>query len=100
MVANDLADRVSVLRDIALSSQPDASAELIVLNPPFHLDAAVHTGAATALFTEAARVLRPGGELRCVFNSPLGYAAQLRRLIGPTRQVARNAKFTVTSSIR
>lgn len=100
MDANDLVDRVSVVRDIGLSSQPDASAELIVLNPPFHLDAAVHTGAATALIKEAARVLKPGGELRCVFNSHLGYAPQLRRMIGPTRQVARNAKFTVTSSIR
>jgi 16S rRNA (guanine1207-N2)-methyltransferase len=100
MVANDLADRVTVVRDIGLESQPEASADLIVLNPPFHLEAAVHTGAALALFEQAARVLRPGGELRCVFNSHLAYAPLLQRIVGPTKQIARNSKFTVTSSLR
>jgi len=46
------------------------------------------------------RVLRPGGELWTVWNSSLGYRPALQRLVGPTRQVARNAKFTVTVSTR
>ena len=77
---------------------PDASERLVVLNPPFHSDAAVHTGIATHLFAEAARVLEPGGELWCVWNSHLRYRPLLERIVGPTRQVARNAKFTVTAS--
>lgn len=98
--ANGVADRVRVLRDDALSTQPDASAGLIVLNPPFHVGNTVHTGIALKLFAAAGRVLAPGGELWTVWNSHLRYRPQLERLVGPTRQVARNPKFTVTVSTK
>lgn len=100
MEANGLADRVSVVRDDGLSTQPDSSADLIVLNPPFHVGATVHTGLADRLFREAARVLRPGGELWTVYNSHLAYRPTLQSVIGSTREVARNSKFTVTASRR
>jgi 16S rRNA (guanine1207-N2)-methyltransferase len=35
-----------------------------------------------------------------VWNSPQRYRPALDRLVGPTRQIARNAKFTVTVSTR
>ncbi len=98
--ANGVADRMTVLRDNGLASQPDASAELILLNPPFHVGSTVHTGLATRLFEDAARVLTPGGELWTVFNSHLNYRPTLAKVVGSTRQVARNAKFTVTVSVR
>jgi 16S rRNA (guanine1207-N2)-methyltransferase len=98
MEANDLA--VEVTRDDALSQQPDASVDLVVLNPPFHSGAAVHPGVSARLFGAAARVLRPGGELWTVYNSHLGYRPVLERLVGTTRQVGRNPKFTVTASVR
>ena len=100
MTANDLADRVTVVRDDGLRSQPDASADLIVLNPPFHVGATVHTGLADRLFRDAARVLRPGGELWTVYNSHLAYRPTLQSVIGSTREVVRNTRFTVTSSRR
>lgn len=100
MHANDLTDRVSVVRDDGLKSQPDASADLIVLNPPFHVGATVHTGLADRMFRDAARVLRPGGELWTVYNSHLAYRPTLESVIGSTREVVRNNKFTVTSSRR
>ena len=62
--------------------------------------AAVTDRIAPHLFADAARVLRPGGELWCVWNSPLGYRGELERLVGPTRQVARDPRFTVTVSTR
>lgn len=96
--ANGVADRVRVTRADGLEHLPDASERLVVLNPPFHADAAVHTGIATHLFGEAARVLVPGGELWCVWNSHLRYRPLLERIVGSTRQVARNPKFTVTAS--
>ncbi|WP_210723980.1 class I SAM-dependent methyltransferase [Leifsonia sp. PS1209] len=99
-VANGVADRVTVVRDDGLAGQPDASADLIVLNPPFHIGSAVHTGIAHRMFADAARVLASGGELWTVWNSHLGYRSALERAVGPTRQVARNAKFTVTASRR
>ena len=88
------------MHDDAGSEIADASADVVLLNPPFHLGSSVHTGAATRLFEAAARILRPGGELFTVYNSSLGYRAELTRLVGATEQVHRTPKFTVTRSIR
>ncbi|WP_431807673.1 class I SAM-dependent methyltransferase [Microbacterium paraoxydans] len=98
--ANGVADRVVVTHDDAGSQLPDGSFDVVLLNPPFHLGSSVHTGAATRLFEAAARLLRPGGELFTVYNSSLGYRAELTRLIGPTEQRSRTPKFTVTRSSR
>lgn len=99
-VANGVSDRVSYAQEDALEARADASASVIILNPPFHSGAALSAGIAHHLFADAARVLHPGGELWCVWNSPLGYRGDLERTVGATRQVARNAKFTVTVSTR
>lgn len=99
-VANDVADRVSVIRDDAASSLAEGCTDLVVLNPPFHVGATVHSGVALRLFADAARVLRPGGELWAVWNSHLMYRPVLERIVGPTRQIARNSKFTVTVSTK
>lgn len=98
--ANGVGDRVEALRADGLETVGSASAQLIVLNPPFHVGATVHTGLAERLFTDAARALAPRGELWCVWNSSLDYRPTLDRLIGSTRQVHRTSKFTVTSSRR
>ncbi|GAA1798760.1 class I SAM-dependent methyltransferase [Agromyces neolithicus] len=98
--ANGVADRVRVAQADGLELLTDASERLVVLNPPFHSDAALHTGIAAHLFADASRVLAPGGELWCVWNSHLRYRPLLERTIGPTRQIARNAKFTVTASTK
>jgi len=98
--ANGVADRVTVVRDDALDGVGDASVDLVVLNPPFHLGVAVHTGAAERLFDAAARVLRPGGELWCVYNSHLPHRQTLQQTVGPTRQLSRDPKFTVTASTK
>jgi 16S rRNA (guanine1207-N2)-methyltransferase len=60
----------------------------------------VHTGPALKLFRSTARVLRPGGELWTVYNTPLGYQGYLRAHVGPTEIAGRNAKFTVAVSRR
>lgn len=98
--ANGVADRVEVARDDMLRSRPRASAGFVALNPPFHVGAAVTEGVAPRMFAEAARALWPGGELWSVWNSALHYRAALERIVGPTRQISRNAKFTVTASTR
>lgn len=100
VAANDLDARITVMHDDAASELAAGSADVVLLNPPFHLGASVHTGAATRLFDAAARLLRPGGELLTVFNSSLGYRAELTRLVGDTEQLHRTPKFTVTRSIR
>lgn len=100
MAANGVSDRVEVLRDDAMSTLADASVDLIVCNPPFHVGTSVQTGAARKLFEAAGRVLRPGGQIWTVFNSHLPYSGQLIRAVGPTRVLGRNTKFTVTISTR
>lgn len=100
VLANRVEDRVSVMHDDAGSEIADGSIDVVLLNPPFHLGTSVHTGAATRLFEAAARMLRPGGELWTVYNSSLGYRAELTRVVGVTEQVERTPKFTVTHSIR
>ncbi|WP_353807992.1 methyltransferase [Agromyces sp. SYSU T00194] len=98
--ANGVADRVDVARADGLEAVPDASARLVVLNPPFHSGAAVTTALAERLFADAGRALAPGGTLVAVWNSHLRYRPALERLVGPTRQLARTPKFTVTASTR
>lgn len=100
VAANGLADRVVVLRADGAEPVPDASTDVVLLNPPFHVGAAVHAGIARTLFADAARVLRPGGELWAVWNSHLRYRPALERAVGPTRQLSRDPKFTVTVSTR
>ncbi len=100
VAANGLSDRVRVQRARGTAGIDPAGVDLVVLNPPFHVGAAVHDGVAHELFAEAARVLRPGGELWCVWNSGLGYRSRLQATVGPTRQIARSSKFTITASVR
>lgn len=90
---------IEVFRDDAASQVPDASVDLVVLNPPFHTGAAVDSRIALKFFEAAARVLKPRGELWVVFNSHLAYRPMLDRIVGSTSEVSRNTKFTVTKSI-
>jgi 16S rRNA (guanine1207-N2)-methyltransferase len=96
--ANGVAVRVT--RDDAAAAFADASVDLVVCNPPFHLGGAVVTAAAERLFAAAGRVLRPGGELWCVWNSSLPHRPALRRLVGPTATVHGDRRFVVTRSAR
>ena len=98
--ANGVGDRVSGLRDDALSTLPDGSADLVVCNPPFHAGTTLETDAAHRMFAAAARVLRPGGELWTVYNSHLRHKSALARTVGPTTMVRQDPKFTVTRSVR
>ncbi|MCK0117860.1 methyltransferase [Isoptericola sp. S6320L] len=88
----------TVTRSDVGADLPDASADLVLLNPPFHDRAAVSTDAAHRMFATAGRILRPGGELWCVFNTKLRYRGSLARAVGPTDHVAQDPRFTVTRS--
>ncbi|MDO5499089.1 MAG: class I SAM-dependent methyltransferase [Propionibacteriaceae bacterium] len=91
---------VEVRRSDGLSGFTDGSLGLIVCNPPFHVGTAKDSAPALAMIDDAARALRPGGELWLVFNAHLPYLPRLRRCIGRTEIVARNAKYIVTRSTR
>ncbi|WP_419705539.1 class I SAM-dependent methyltransferase [Promicromonospora sp. NFX87] len=94
--------RATVVRGDAgdLLPVPDGSADLVLLNPPFHDRAALSTDAAHRMFAAAGKVLRDGGELWTVFNTGLHYRGALQRAVGPTEHMAQNPRFTVTRSLR
>ncbi|GAA1320724.1 class I SAM-dependent methyltransferase [Leucobacter albus] len=98
--AAGVAGRVAIHRADGAEAVADGWADLVLLNPPFHTGATVHAGVGQRLIRDCARVLRPGGELRIVFNSHLGYRPLLEQAIGPVRQLARDATFTVLSVTR
>ena len=76
------------------------SLDAIVTNPPFHRGSAKDSSATLAMFAEAARVLQPGGQLWAVYNSHLPWKARLSQLVGPTRLVAQDPRYTVVCATR
>lgn len=98
--ANGLESRIGGLQDDALSTMEKGSADLVLLNPPFHVGAGVHAGAGLKMIEAAGRVLAPGGELWTVYNRHLPYLPALERHVGPTAIKGQNPKFTVTRSLR
>ena len=94
----------AILGDAADPEEPALAGlgefDLILLNPPFHQGTAIETETAAALMATAAKHLAPGGQVLTVFNSHLRYRGRLESIIGPSRQLARNKKFTVIASRR
>lgn len=97
LAANGLAGQVMAGRGIQ-----DAPHDLaaIVSNPPFHQG--VHTSyqATEQLLRDAARHLRPGGELRLVANSFLRYPPLIEQHLGPCTVLAERDGFRIYSARR
>lgn len=79
----------------ALEGLPDESVDLVLCNPPFHDQNAIHDQTSWAMFTGSKRVLRDGGRLWVVGNQHLRYHEKLKRAFGNHRVVASNPKFVV-----
>src|SRR5260363_412740 len=79
---------------------PNESVDAVVTNPPFHRGTAQDHAPTLAMLADAARVLRPGGTLWCVYNNHLPWASHVQRTVGPTHQVVRNRRYTVTRTVR
>ncbi|MGD2119629.1 MAG: methyltransferase [Chromatiales bacterium] len=80
--------------DSLTQSEPD-SADLVLCNPPFHLQHVVSDWLALRMFRQAASVLRTEGELWIVGNRHLAYHHKLKRWFGQVRLVASNRKFVI-----
>ncbi len=86
--------------DDCLTSQADASADVVICNPPFHQQHAITDHIAWQMFADARRVLKKHGRLRIVANRHLGYSEKLARLFGGCIHVASSAKFTILEAIK
>ena len=83
-----------------LENQPKQSADLVLLNPPFHQQRTVGDAVAWQMFKESRNALVVGGELRVVGNRHLAYHAKLNRLFGNCKVLASNRKFVVLSAMK
>ncbi|MCC2594267.1 class I SAM-dependent methyltransferase [Tessaracoccus sp. OS52] len=92
--ANELEVQATWIAGIA--DLPDGSLDAIVTNPPFHQGTTKDSTDTLEMFAEASRVLTPGGQLWCVYNSHLPYRRELNERVGRTRVVAQDCAYTVT----
>ncbi len=73
----------------------DKSIDLILCNPPFHQQHTVSDFVAWQMFKDARRCLVPGGQLRVIGNSHLGYQMKLKKIFKTVKIVATNKKFMI-----
>ncbi len=89
------AGRARVTWEDGACHQKDASADVVLLNPPFHTGHAIDATLVQGLLDDARRLLRPGGRLYMVHNNHLRYRPEVEARFDQVRQLARNPKFTV-----
>ena len=70
-------------------------ADLVLCNPPFHLNHAMDEYAGRRLLQQCVRHLPPGGRLCLVANQHLDYLATLRRHFRRVEKLARDRRFIV-----
>lgn len=74
--------------------------DLILCNPPFHLNHTVDDYAGRHLLEQCARSLHPGGQLCLVANRHLDYLPTLKRDFRNVKRIAQNSKFIVWLTTR
>ena len=82
----------------SLDNTKSDCADLIINNPPFHQQTAIGDFIAWAMFSDARRVLKPGGRLVVVANRHLNYHSKLKKLFGNCTVIGANRKFTILMS--
>ncbi len=78
----------------------DESVDVMLCNPPFHLNHVVTENVAKALFYQARLKLKSGGQLLIVLNRHLNYRPFLSTLYADVEQLAANAKFKLYLATR
>ncbi|HXH75272.1 MAG TPA: methyltransferase [Bacteriovoracaceae bacterium] len=76
---------------------PD-SLDLVLCNPPFHQQSTIGDFIAWQMFMDSFSALRPGGLIRVIGNSHLGYQHKLKKIFGNSKVIATNQKFMIIDS--
>ena len=82
-------------QDDGLENYAGPAADLILCNPPFHLNHAVDAYAGRRLLAQCARHLQPGGRLCLVANRHLDYLPTLKRHFQSVEKLAGDRRFNV-----
>lgn len=93
-------DQTRFIQDDCAKTAQDTHYDLIVCNPPFHQLNAITDHIAEQMFTDAYRILKPGGELRIVGNRHLAYQQKLMAIFGQCDPITSNQKFVILSAIK
>jgi 16S rRNA G1207 methylase RsmC len=94
LTTHEYADRATVLLAAAIGEiKEPARFDLIVTNPPFHVEHQTDIGVSLRIFEEATGRLAAGGHLVVVANRHLNYLTHLRRNFDEVLTVAENEKF-------
>ena len=79
---------------------PEKNLDLVLCNPPFHQQNTIGDFIAWQMFKDSFEALRPGGKLRVIGNSHLGYQIKLKKLFGNSKIIATNSKFIICESTK
>lgn len=93
--SNNFKDEASYFWTNCFEDQPKNSLDLVLCNPPFHQGNTIGDFIAWQMFQDAYDSLKPGGILRVIGNSHLGYQVKLKKLFGNSNIVATNSKFII-----
>ena len=97
---NGLKGRAEFLLNDSLEGFEEASADVILCNPPFHMSRSVTTSAAIKMFRDSFKSLKKGGELFIVANSHLGYDKALGKIFGKVNVVRNSKKFIIIRAVK
>lgn len=78
----------------------ESGVDTVICNPPFHQQNTVIDDIAWQMFSDARKVLKPGGELRIVGNRHLDHKVKLSKLFGGCKVIASDNKFVILSAIK
>jgi 16S rRNA (guanine1207-N2)-methyltransferase len=89
-------DRMAEFRNVdVMNGIPDARADYVLCNPPFHQQGSINRDIAHRMFNESFRVLKTGGVLLVVGNRHLNYHITLKRIFRQVELLGSNRKFVV-----
>ena len=97
---NGVQDRCEVRASDVAYGVSERRFDLVVTNPPFHIDRATDLDVPAQFIRDAARVLAPGGKLYVVANRTLPYEAWLDACFGAHRSERAGRQFKVLSAVR
>ncbi len=81
--------------DVTTLPAPEASYDLIISNPPFHIERKADVSLGLDFLRSAARCLAPRGRLILVANRQLAYEAELTRLFRHWEQIEVDARYKI-----
>lgn len=84
----------------ALRWRPDARADCVIMNPPFHTERTADPGLGRAFIQAAAAMLKPSGHLWLVANRHLPYEQALAGAFGDVAEAAGDGRFKILHARR